>query len=44
MHIAYEAGGGVEQYLGDLNRTLLDRNRMTIIQVQMTNDPKRVGE
>jgi glycosyltransferase involved in cell wall biosynthesis len=41
---AYEAGGGVEQYLSDLNRTLLERNRMTIIQVQLTSDPERVGE
>jgi len=41
---AYDSGGGVERYLEDLNRVLLDRNRMTIVQVQMTSDSGRVGE
>lgn len=41
---AHDKGGGVEQYLSDLNRGLLERNRMTIIQVQLTSDPERVGE
>lgn len=40
----HDTGGGMEQYLCDLNRTLLERNRMTIIQVQLTSDPERVGE
>lgn len=40
----YDAGGGVEQYLVDLNRTLQARNSLQTIQVQLTSDPTRVGE
>jgi glycosyltransferase involved in cell wall biosynthesis len=40
----YESGGGVEQYLADLNRTLLARNHCNFIQVQLTSDTARVGE
>jgi glycosyltransferase involved in cell wall biosynthesis len=41
---AYESGGGVEQYLYDLNRTLGERNRCTIIQVQLTTSRERAAE
>jgi glycosyltransferase involved in cell wall biosynthesis len=40
----YDSGGGVEQYLVDLNRTLLARNQFSTIQVQLTSDAARVGE
>jgi glycosyltransferase involved in cell wall biosynthesis len=40
----YDSGGGMEQYLADLNRALTARNRFTTIQVQLTSDPARVGE
>lgn len=41
---AYESGGGVEQYLADLNRELSKRNRLTIIQMHLTFNPDRIGE
>ena len=41
---AYESGGGLEQYLADLNRALGQRNRMTIVQMQMTTDRSRLTE
>ncbi|MDB6127436.1 MAG: hypothetical protein JWM35_1332, partial [Verrucomicrobia bacterium] len=40
----YDTGGGIEQYLVDLNRSLLDRSAFTTIQVQLTSDPRAVGE
>jgi glycosyltransferase involved in cell wall biosynthesis len=40
----YDSGGGMEQYLTDLNRALHERNDCHTIQVQLTSDPKRVGE
>ena len=33
--------GGVEQYLGNLNRSLLIRNKMAIIQMYKTQRPER---
>lgn len=41
---AYESGGGLEQYLADLNLALGKRNRMTIVQMQMTTDRSRLDE
>jgi glycosyltransferase involved in cell wall biosynthesis len=41
---AYDGGGGMEQYLADLNRVLMERNRLRIIQVQLTSNTARVGE
>lgn len=41
---AYESGGGLEQYLTDLNRALGQRQRLTIIQIQMTTDQNRLQE
>ena len=41
---AYESGGGLEQYLSDLNQALGKRNRMTLIQMQMTTDRSRLAE
>ena len=40
----YDYGGGLEQYLDDLNRTLLERSRLTIIQIQLTSEKARCGE
>jgi glycosyltransferase involved in cell wall biosynthesis len=40
----YDSGGGMEQYLADLNRTLLERSAVSIVQVQLTSDKARVGE
>jgi glycosyltransferase involved in cell wall biosynthesis len=40
----YDSGGGMEQYLADLNKGLSERNRLHTIQVQLTSDPARVGE
>src|SRR3990172_12207333 len=40
---AFESGGGLEQYIEDLNRILLNRNRLTIIQVQLTDKIKQAG-
>ena len=39
----YDRGGGMEQYLLDLNTALHRRNRMTTIQVEMTSDADKVG-
>src|ERR1041385_2112563 len=41
---AYESGGGVEQYLYDVNRALGERNRCTIIQMQLTTSRERAAE
>ena len=41
---AYESGGGLEQYLTDVNRALGQRQRLTIIQMQMTTDQNRLQE
>jgi glycosyltransferase involved in cell wall biosynthesis len=41
---AYESGGGLEQYLVDLNLALGRRNRLTTIQVQLTTDRNRLDE
>ena len=41
---AYESGGGLEQYLADLNLALGRRNRLTTIQIQLTTDQKRLSE
>ena len=41
---AYESGGGLEQYLADVNLALGQRNRMTIVQMQMTTDHSRLQE
>lgn len=41
---SYEAHGGIEQYLTDLNQCLLSRNSFFTIQVQLTSNPSRVGE
>jgi glycosyltransferase involved in cell wall biosynthesis len=41
---AYESGGGLEQYLADLNLALGGRNRLTTIQIQLTTDQKRLSE
>lgn len=40
----YDSGGGIEQYLVDLNRTLSARSSVRTIQVQLTSVPARVGE
>jgi len=40
---AFESGGGTERYLDDLNRALLARNAMTIIQIQLTRNPTAGG-
>jgi glycosyltransferase involved in cell wall biosynthesis len=34
----------MESYLEDLNRSLLERSAATIVQLQLTSDPRRVGE
>jgi glycosyltransferase involved in cell wall biosynthesis len=41
---AYESGGGLEQYLADLNLALGRRNRLTTIQIQLTTDKTRLSE
>ena len=41
---AYESGGGLEQYLTDVTRALGQRQRLTIIQMQMTTDQNRLQE
>ena len=43
-HFYAGGGGGIEQYLSDLNRALLERNALRIIQLQLTSDPNCVGE
>ncbi len=40
---AFESGGGTERYLDDLDRTLLDRNAMTVIRLHLTCDPSPRG-
>jgi hypothetical protein len=39
-HIFKEPSGGIELYLGNLNRMLLIRNKMTILQMYLVNDVK----
>jgi glycosyltransferase involved in cell wall biosynthesis len=34
----------MEQHLADLNRELCKRNRITIVQMQLTGDPSKLGE
>jgi glycosyltransferase involved in cell wall biosynthesis len=41
---AYESGGGIEQYLHDLNRSLSLRNRLTTIQLQLTKQANKLSE
>jgi glycosyltransferase involved in cell wall biosynthesis len=41
---AYESGGGLEQYLADLNLALGRRNRLMTIQIQLTTDQSRLNE
>ncbi|MFP4162737.1 MAG: glycosyltransferase family 4 protein [Chitinispirillaceae bacterium] len=44
---AFDTGGGVEHYLRDLNKTLLFRNNMTIIQIYFSTEllkPKETVE
>lgn len=41
---AFEAGGGVEQYLEDLDRVLLARNAMTLIRLFIATDRNQVSE
>lgn len=41
---AYESGGGLEQYLADLNLALGRRNRLTTIQIQLTTNQKKLSE
>jgi glycosyltransferase involved in cell wall biosynthesis len=41
---AFEAGGGVEQHLFDLNRELGRRNRLTTLQIQLTLSPDHAKE
>jgi len=41
---AYESGGGLEQYLADVNLALGQRQRLTIVQMQMTTDSTRLQE
>lgn len=36
----YEGGGGLERYLADLNRELINANRMTVIQICLTKIQK----
>lgn len=36
-----ESGGGVERYLYDLNSSLMDRNRIVILQAYLTEEPER---
>ncbi|UFS71083.1 glycosyltransferase family 4 protein [Geomonas sp. RF6] len=50
-HIFKNASGGIEQYLDSLNRTLLERNRMTIVQMHLVREgcrlevqPEQVGQ
>lgn len=40
----YDGGGGMEQYLSDLNGALTARSSFTTLQVQLTSNPSRVGE
>lgn len=40
---AYDGGGGMEQYLGDLRRALHARSGLHSIHVQLTSRPERVG-
>lgn len=35
---AYESGGGTERYLDDLDRVLLERNRLTIFRLHLTRN------
>lgn len=41
---AFESGGGLEQYLADLNSTILERNHVTVIQVQLTDNRCQSGK
>jgi glycosyltransferase involved in cell wall biosynthesis len=41
---AFESGGGTERYLDDLDRTLLERNAMTIIRVTLASDRSKLSE
>jgi glycosyltransferase involved in cell wall biosynthesis len=41
---AYESGGGLEQYLADLNLALGQRQRLTIVQIQLTTDRTQLHE
>ncbi|KMQ52634.1 glycosyltransferase [Chitinispirillum alkaliphilum] len=38
ISLSFQQGGGVEQYLRDLNQSLLNRNSMTIIQMHLSKD------
>jgi glycosyltransferase involved in cell wall biosynthesis len=40
----YDSGGGMEQYLSDLNGALAARSSLTTLQVQLTSNSDRVGE
>jgi len=42
-HVYDDGGGGMEQYLADLNGQLLKENAVTLYQVQLTSDPRRTG-
>jgi len=39
-HVYVDGGGGMEQYLADLNGQLLKENAVTLYQVQLTSDPR----
>lgn len=41
---AYERGGGIEQYIEDLDRMLLERNRVNIIRMYLSEDLGQTGE
>src|ERR1043165_536516 len=39
----YDGGGGMEQYLADLNGILHRRNSFSSVQIQLTSDKLKVG-
>jgi glycosyltransferase involved in cell wall biosynthesis len=40
---AFESGGGTERYLDDLDRTLLERNALTVVRLHLTRNPSPGG-
>src|SRR3989338_2582347 len=40
----YESGGGIEQYVDDLDRMLLNRNKLTILRMYLSKDIQNTKE
>ena len=40
----YESGGGIEQYIDDLDRMLLNRNKLTILRMYLSKDIQNTKE